>query len=161
MPVEELKQKTIRKIKKIKAEQCLSIAQIMDMMEKRGQFVSERTLKKVFADGSEEQNFRYQDSIAPIADVLLDIYDDSAGLDDIESMRRIIKEKNKYIEFLMIKLDENESASERQDKIYDDRKAAYERTISSLESQLHRLHEQVDRDYQMISQLLAALLEKG
>ena len=76
-----MKRKTIKRLKQIKTEQGLSISQIMDLMEKQGKFVSEGTLKRVFADGSEEKVFRYQDSIAPIADVLLDIYGDTSGLD--------------------------------------------------------------------------------
>ena len=66
----------------------------------------------MFADGSEEQSFRYQDSIAPIADVLLDIYGDTSNLEDADSLRHIIREKNKLIEFLMMKLDEKESEFE-------------------------------------------------
>ena len=49
MELEKLKRKTIKRLKQIKQEQGLSIANIMDLMEKRGQFVSEATLKKVFA----------------------------------------------------------------------------------------------------------------
>ena len=106
MELEKLKRKQIKRLKQIKQEQGLSISQIMDLMEKQGKFVSEGTLKKVFADGSEEKSFRYQDSIAPVADVLLDIYGDTSGLDDVESLRQIIHEKNKLIEFLVIKLEE-------------------------------------------------------
>ena len=89
MEIEKMKRKTIRRLKEIKSEQGLSVPKIMDLMEERGQFVSESTIKRVFADGSEEQSFRYQDSIAPIADVLLDIYGDTSSLDDAESLRHI------------------------------------------------------------------------
>ena len=91
MELEKLKKTTIVKLKKIKDEQDLSIPKIMDLIEERGQFVSEGTLKKIFAEGSEEKNFRYQDTIAPLADVLLDIYGDQSGIDDIESLREIIR----------------------------------------------------------------------
>ena len=104
MEIEKMKRKTIHRLKEIKAEQGLSISQIMKMMEERGQYVGEATLKKVFADGSEEKSFRYQDTIMPIADVLLDLYGDKSGIDDAESLRHIIREKNKLIELLMIKL---------------------------------------------------------
>ena len=154
MELEKMKRKTIKRLKQIKQEQGLSISQIMDLMEKRGQFVGEATLKKVFADGSEEKSFRSQDSIAPIADVLLDIYGDTSGLDDVESLKQFIREKNKLIEFLVIKLEEIEEKDAEKKAIYDDRKAAYEKTISALEFQIHRLHEQVDRKDQMIEKLL-------
>ena len=90
MEIEKLKRKTIHRLKQIKSEQGLTVPKIMDLLEERGQFVSEATIKRVFADGSEEQNFRYQDSIAPIADVLLDIYGDTSNLDDTDSLRQII-----------------------------------------------------------------------
>lgn len=160
MELEKLKRKTIKRLKQIKSEQGLSIPQIMDIMEKQGKFVSEATLKKVFADGSEEKAFRYQDSIAPIADVLLDVYGDTSGMDDVESLRHFIKEKNKLIEFLVIKVEEKDEEAKKHEKLYEDRKAAFEKTIESLELQVHRLHEQVDRKDAMIEKLLDSFLKK-
>lgn len=145
MEIEKLKRKTIHRLKQIKAEQGLSITKIMDLMESRGQFVSEATIKRVFADGSEDQNFRYQDSIAPIADVLLDIYGESSYIDDTESLRRIIHEKNKLIEFLMLKLDEKEQEFEKRIALCEERKALYEKTIDRFETQVSRKDELIER----------------
>ena len=114
-------------------------------MEERGQFVSEATIKRVFADGSEEQNFRYQDSIAPIADVLLDMYGDTSNLDDAESLRHIIREKNKLIEFLMIKMDEQEEQFQKRLDIYEERKALYEKSIDRFETQIVRKDALIER----------------
>lgn len=145
MEIEKMKRKTIHRLKQIKAEQGLTIPKIMDLMEERGQFVSEATIKRVFADGSEEQNFRYQDSIAPIADVLLDMYGDTSNLDDTDSLRHIIREKNKLIEFLMMKLDEKEQDFERQRTLYEERKALYEKTISRFETQISLKDDLIER----------------
>ena len=145
MEIEKMKRKTIHRLKQINAEQGLTIPKIMDLMEERGQFVSEATIKRVFADGSEEQNFRYQDSIAPIADVLLDMYGDTSSLDDAESLRQIIREKNKFIEFLMMKLDEKEQDFERQRTLYEERKALYEKTISRFETQISLKDDLIER----------------
>ena len=145
MEIEKMKRRTIHRLKQIKAEQGLTIPKIMDLMEERGQFVSEATIKRVFADGSEEQNFRYQDSIAPIADVLLDMYGDTSNLDDADSLRHIIREKNKLIEFLMIKLDEKEQDFERQRVLYEERKANYEKTIGRFETQISRKDDLIER----------------
>lgn len=145
MEIEKLKRKTIHRLKQIKAEQGLSIAKIADLLESRGQFVSEATIKRVFADGSEDQNFRYQDSIAPIADVLLDIYGESSDIDDTESLRRIIHEKNKLIEFLMLKLDEKEQEFEKRIALCEERKALYEKTIDRFETQVSRKDELIER----------------
>jgi hypothetical protein len=160
MELEKLKRKQIKRLKQIKQEQGLSISQIMDIMEKQGKFVSEGTLKKVFADGSEDKPFRYQDSIAPVADVLLDIYGDTSGLDDVESLRQIIREKNKLIELFVIKIEELGEEAKAREKLYEDRKAAFEKTIESLELQVHRLHEQVDRKDIMLEKLVNTILLK-
>lgn len=145
MEIEKMKRRTIHRLKQIKQEQGLTVPKIMDLMEERGQFVSEATIKRVFADGSEDQNFRYQDSIAPIADVLLDMYGDASGLDDISSLRQIIREKNKLIEFLMMKLDEKEQDFERQRVLYEERKSLYEKSIDRFETQIARKDELIER----------------
>ena len=145
MEIEKLKRKTIHRLKQIKSEQGLTVAKIMDLMEERGQFVSEATIKRVFAEGSEEQNFRYQDSIAPIADVLLDIYGDTSNLNDVESLRHIIREKNKLIEFLMMKLDEKEQEFEKRLDLYEERRALYEKSIERFETQVARKDEIIER----------------
>lgn len=158
MELEKLKRKQIKRLKQIKQEQGLSISQIMEIMEKHGKYVSEATMKKIFADGSEEKPFRYQDSIAPVADVLLDIYGDTSGLDDVESLRQIIREKNKLIELFVIKIEELGEEAKAREKLYEDRKSAFEKTIESLELQVHRLHEQVDRKDIMLERLVNTLL---
>lgn len=145
MEIEKLKRKTIHRLKQIKTEQVLSIPKIMDLMEERGQYVSEATIKRVFADGSEEQNFRYQDSIAPIADVLLDIYGDTSNLNDVESLRSIIREKNKLIEFLMLKLDEKETEFEKRLALCEERRMLYEKSIERFETQIAMKDKLIER----------------
>ena len=161
MEIEKMKRRTIRRLKEIKTQQGLSISQIMKMMEERGQFVSEATMKKVFADGSEEKSFRYQDTIMPIADVLLDLYGDTSGLDDAESLRSIIREKNKLIEMLMMKLEEIQSAHKEKEVVYADRKTAFERQISHLEAQVSRYELALDRKDALIERLLNATIGGG
>lgn len=147
MEIEKLKKSTIIKLKKIKQEQDLSIKKIMDLLEDRGQFVSEGSLKKIFAEGSEEKSFRYQDTLAPLADVLLDIYGDQSEINDAGSLKQIIREKNKQIELLMIKLEE-------QKDVYAERKAMYERRIEDLNAQLNRLDISVEKKDKIIEQLM-------
>ena len=154
MEIEKMKRRTIHRLKEIKTEQGLSISQIMKMMEERGQFVSEATLKKIFADGSEERNFRYQDTIMPVADVLLDLYGDKSGIDDAESLRHIIREKNKLIELLMMKLEEQAKAHAEKEIVYADRKAAFEKQIEHLEAQIARYEQALDRKDALIKRLL-------
>lgn len=154
MELEKLKKSTIIKLKKIKQEQNLSIKKIMDLLEDQGQFVSEGTLKKIFAEGSEEKSFRYQDTLAPLADVLLDIYGDQSEVNDVATLKRIIREKNKQIEFLMVKMEE-------QKEVYAERKTMYERRIEDLNAQLKRLDISVEKKDKMLEQLMDKYLFKG
>ena len=130
MEVEKLKRTTIERLKRVKAEQGLSVSKIMEMLESKGKFVSEATIKRIFSEGSEEFNFRYQDSIAPLADVLLDLYGDTSGLDEVMALKQIIHDKNQTIEFMMIKFEEQ--------KIF------YEKNVAHLKGQIHRLNERLD-----------------
>ena len=130
MEIEKLKRQTIIRLKQVKSEQGLSISKIMDMLDKRGVYVSEATVKRVFSDGSEDMNFRYQDSIAPMADVLLDLYGVSSGIQDAEALRQIIRDKNKTIEMLIFRIEEM--------------KATYERNTEHLKGQIKRLNERLD-----------------
>ncbi|MBR5164228.1 MAG: hypothetical protein IKW87_01565 [Ruminococcus sp.] len=153
MELEKLKKSTINRLKRVKAEQGLSISKIMDLLEEKGKFVSEATVKRVFSEGSEDFNFRYQDSIAPLADVLLDWYGDSSGLDDVSALKQIIHDKNQTIEFMMIKFEEQ--------------KSAYEKNVAHLKEQIQSLNERldfrekvVDRKDAVIEKLLNAYLLK-
>ena len=160
MELEKMKRKTIHRLKEIKAEQGLSISQIMQMMEERGQYVSEPTLKKIFAEGSEEKNFRYQDTIMPVADVLLDLYGDKSGIDDADSLRHIIREKNKFIELLMLKLEEQANTHAEKETVYADRKAAFEQQIAHLSAQISRYEQAIDKKDAMIEKLLECVLKE-
>ena len=153
MELEKLKKSTIIRLKRVKAEQGLSISKIMDLLEEKGKFVSEATVKRVFSEGSEDFNFRYQDSIAPLADVLLDWYGESSGLDDVSALKQIIHDKNQTIEFMMIKFEEQ--------------KTAYEKNVAHLKEQIQSLNERldfrervVDRKDAVIEKLLNAYLLK-
>ena len=161
MEIEKMKRRTIHRLKEIKAEQGLSIPQIMKMMEERGQFVSEPTLKKIFQEGSEEKNFRYQDTIMPVADVLLDLYGDKSGIDDCEALRHIIREKNKLIEMLMMKLEEQAKSHAEKEIVYADRKAAFEKQIQHLEAQIARYEKAIDKKDDLIERLLNATIQNG
>lgn len=131
MEVEKLKKSTIERLKKIKSENELSISKIMDLLEEKGKYVSEATIKRIFSEGSENINFRYQDSIAPLADVLLDLYGDKSGIDDVMALKQIIHDKNQTIEFMMIKFEEQ--------------KADYEKNSIHLKGQIERLYEKLDQ----------------
>ena len=89
----------ILKLKEVREEKGLSYADILDLMEKNGDFVSKSTLSRVFAEGSEEIKFRYEDTIRPIAKALLDI-ENLEETDDLDTkaLKALLKYKIARIE---------------------------------------------------------------
>lgn len=56
----------IEQLKEIRKAKGLTIQRIFEMVQETGEYVSPATIKRIFAEGSEERNFRYEDSIKPI-----------------------------------------------------------------------------------------------
>ena len=89
----------ILKLKEVREEKGLSYADILDLMENNGDFVSKSTLSRVFAEGSEDIKFRYEDTIRPIAKALLDI-ENLEETDDLDTkaLKALLKYKIARIE---------------------------------------------------------------
>ena len=105
----------ILKLKEVREERNLSYNDIMAMMEKNGDYLAKSTLSRVFSDGSEEMSFRYEETIRPIANALLDI-DNIEDDDDMDTkaMKALLKFKSKYIDELEEKIKSLESAIDKQ-----------------------------------------------
>lgn len=90
----------IIKLKEVREEKGLSFGDILDLMEKNGDFLSKSTISRVFADGSEEQSFRYEETIRPIANALLDIenIEDTDDM-DVRAMKSLLKYKIREYQF--------------------------------------------------------------
>ena len=91
----------ILKLKEVRDEKQLSYGDILELMEKNGDYLSKSTISRVFQEGSEDQSFRYEETIRPIAKALLDIEpieeDDTT---DIKAMKSLLKLKIARIEEL-------------------------------------------------------------
>lgn len=91
----------ILKLKEVKEEKGLSYGDILDLMEKNGDFISKSTLSRLFAEGSEDETFNYEGTIRPVAKALLDIEDIEAGdTTDTKAMKSLLKYKIERIEEL-------------------------------------------------------------
>lgn len=145
MEIEALKRQTIERLKRVKKEQELSYSAILDMLSMKGYYLSEPTLKKVFSENSDSYNFKYRDTIAPLADVLLDLYGEAAGSEQSDEIKHLIREKNKMIEILLYKNEEQ--------------KSDYERRIAHLKKQVERLEGNLDFREKMIDRK-DAVIEK-
>ena len=130
MEVSTLKIDTVERIRKVKKEKELTIPDILDMLEKKDYFLSEATLKRVFSDNSDPTKFKYRDTIVPLADVLLDFYEDQSGTNEVDALKSLIRDKNMTISILIAKNDE----------LRDD----FEKRINHLTRQIDRLEKNLD-----------------
>ena len=148
----------IIKLKAVKEEKGLSLNKIADLVEANGDFISRSSIQRVFADGSEESSFRYEDTIRPIAKALLDIEtieeDDSL---DTATLKALLKYKIQRIEDLENQLEHLQAALDneklkRHEKVDDIRKE-YEKKLDFLKDQITLKDKRLDL-------LLDALLRK-
>lgn len=139
----------IIKLKEIRAEKGLSFTDILDMMEKNGDFLSKSTLSRVFADGSEEIKFRYEDTVRPIANALLDIdhIEDDDDM-DVRAMKSLLKYKNDIISDLEQRVKDLESALDKQkikaNEKLDREREAWSRSIDFLKEQVSLKDKRMD-----------------
>ena len=90
----------IKQLKAIREEQGLTIQNIYDMLEANNYHVSINSIKKVFAEGSENQHFQFQSTLQPISRVLLGIYGEDKGDSEIDGLRAAIQVKDELIDHL-------------------------------------------------------------
>ena len=150
--------RTIKRLKEIKEEQGLSVSQIMSKMAEKGYPVSESTLKRVFAPGSEKMSFRYQESIAPVAEVLFEEYGDTGSTDDAAELRKIIADRDKTIENLMIKIEEQEKSAQQFQKMCTERRTLLESHISDLQAEVELLRSQIEKKDGMFERIMSRLV---
>ena len=97
-------QELIKQLKKIKKANEITYPRIMERIERNGKFVSLTTLRRVFADGSENSasGFSYENTLMPIAEALLETEDvhtpeDSPCAKEIEGFKAGIRVQNEEI----------------------------------------------------------------
>ena len=94
----------VRQLKEVKKSQEITFPRIMDRLEKAGYYVSLTTLRRVFADGSENNaaSFSYENTLMPVAEVLLDAEDvptpvNSPWAKEIDALKSVIHVQNEEI----------------------------------------------------------------
>ncbi len=139
----------ILKLKEVRAEKNLSYSDILDLMEKNGDFLSKSTISRVFAEGSEDLSFRYEETIRPIAKALLDI--ENIGDDDdmdIKVMKSLLKYKMQRIEDLERQIEQLQSDL-KSEKIkhherMDTKREQWSRSIDFLKNQISLKDKRMD-----------------
>lgn len=102
--------------------------------------ISPSTVSRIFADGSENQSFRY-DSIRPIAQMLLGIDDLDEGDDDEKALKAIIQFKDSKIKELEEKLAEERIKHEKK---LEKERHHYTSSIEFLKHQIQLKDDRID-----------------
>lgn len=131
----------IIKLKEVREEKGLSYGDILNLLEANGYYLSKATLSRIFSEGSEELSFKYEETIRPIANVLLDIETIEETDDmDVQAMKSLLKYKIQRIEELEKQVKNLETALDKE-KIkhhekMDTARDEYERKIDFLKEQV-------------------------
>ena len=92
----------ILKLKEVKERDRLSLGEIESRTEANGEHVSKTTLSRVFAKGSEDLIFKFENTLKPIANAILDIdtieEDDSLDTQALKLMLKIKADKIRELE---------------------------------------------------------------
>lgn len=141
----------ILKLKEVKERDKLSLTDIESRTEENGEHVSKTTLSRVFSDGSEDIQFKFESTLKPIANALLDI-DTIEEDDDLDTQGLKIMLKIKAD-----KINELEAA-------LDHEKVKYHEKLDKEREQSRRsidfLKEQIQYKDKRIDYLLDAVFEK-
>lgn len=124
----------------------------MDMLEKRNCYISEATIKRLFSENNDPSTFKYQSTIAPLADVLLDIFNDESGSEDVSALKAMIHDKNEMISILVVKNEEIRAD-------YEKRIIHLQKQIAMLEEHLLFREKQIDKKDDIISKLLSKVVD--
>lgn len=151
----------ILKLKEARIEKNLSLNDIVDLTNNR---VSKTTVQRVFADGSEDISFRYEDTIRPLVKALLDVdtIEDSDDM-DTKALKSLLKLKIQRIEELENQLKEekikNHEKMEKERKQYDTHIALLNEQIAIKDKRMDAMSERFNKKDEQYTQLVNRLLD--
>lgn len=147
----------ILQLKAVKEERQLSLGDILNLIEKNGDYLSKTSLSRLFQEGSEEQSFK-EETLLPVARALLDIntLEETDNVDE-KAMKTLLQYKSNRISELeqqieRLELDLSNEKVKRHEAL-DRERELYNRRVDFLKSQIILKDERIDR-------LMNALLEK-
>ena len=153
----------ILKLKEVREEKGLSYGDILELMEKNGDFISKSTLSRLFAEGSEDGSFKYEETIRPIAKALLDIETIEETDDmDVQAMKSLLKYKMQLIEDLEKKIEVlNNDLSKEKLKYHeklDKERENFQKSLNFCREQIglkdKRIDQLLDTNVKLLNQLL-------
>lgn len=146
----------IIKLKEVRQEKQLSFSDILDLMEKNGDFLSKSTISRVFSEGSEDKSFRYEETIRPIANALLDIETIEQDDDiDTRAFKSLLKLKKDLIEDYA---EQNKALKEELETIKNRERVKYAERLEKETKHFNDSLEFMTRQIQLKDQRIDALL---
>jgi type IV secretory pathway VirB9-like protein len=131
----------IRNLKRVRNENGLTISEIVNLCEKNGEAVSETTVKKVFADGSETFGFNYENTLKPIINALLGDHEETSETDMMISVAQYKEIKIKQLEAQLARQEES-----------------YKRRIEFLKHQIDIKDDRIDKRDELITKLIDSII---
>lgn len=150
----------ILKLKNAKKEKNLSINDIVSLT---GNYLSKTTVQRVFAEGSENISFRYEDTIRPLVKALLDVdtIEDSDDM-DTKALKSLLKLKIQRIEELENQLKEEKIKShekmEKERKQYDIHISLLNEQIAIKDKRMDAMSDRFNRKDEQYTELVNRLL---
>ena len=150
---QERTRELIIQLKQIRKERNLSLQDVLDLVIASGGYTSLSSVKRVFAEGSENQNFRYQETIRPIARGLLGVTEETPENNDIsaneiDALKNVILLKDSMIHSLQNEIEtlsaKNEATSAHAQHQLEEMRAEHQKKIDYLLGQIERLRREVD-----------------
>lgn len=154
----------ILKLKEVREEKNLSYNDIMELMEKNGDYLAKSTLSRVFGEGSEDMSFRYEETIRPIAKALLDIENiEENDTMDIQAMKSLLKYKIQRIEDLEKQVDHLSKALDKekiksQEKLLETQEE-FQRKFDFMSNQISLKDKRIDNLLESTTKLLNQILD--
>ena len=144
--------KIISLLKQVKDEKKLSLDAILTLMEQNGDFVSKSTLSRIFRDGSEDMGFKYETTIRPIADAILDI-DNIENDDDIDTKayKSLLKLKREIISEL--KSANDQTTLEYGEKLQEETEK-FQRSVEFMKHQIELKDQRIDALMSLTTELM-------
>lgn len=150
----------ILKLKEAKIKRNLSINDIVNLT---GNYLSKTTVQRVFAEGSENISFRYEDTIRPLVKALLDVdvIEDSDDM-DTKALKSLLKLKIQRIEELENQINEEKIKShekmEKERKHYDAHIALLHEQIAIKDKRMEEMAVRFNRKDEQYTELVNRLL---
>jgi len=145
--MEQSQRQLIIKLNEVKDEKGLTIDKILALIEKNGDFVSRTTVARVFQKGAESKNFRYDDTLRPIAKALLDMetIEDDDDL-DVKALKALMKYKGQRIEELerqIAKLEDEVAEIKKTAQAEVEKQKA--KTEAAIATEKNKIHEKLEK----------------